>query len=354
MSIKTTPLFQCHKDLGAHMVEFAGTMLPVRYDSEKEEHLAVRNRVGMFDVSHMGEFFVNGEQAQEFLQYVLTNNIDNLVPNQAHYSLLLNYHGGIIDDLIVYKISNERFLLCVNAGNINKDWAWIKKQSENFKVSLENASDSYAQIALQGPTAVDLIQSLTPDVVPKRFHFAKMEIAAIECLVARTGYTGEDGVEIFLANKLAPDLWKILLSHDVKPCGLAARDSLRLEAGMLLHGTDMDEETSPLEARLAFAVAMNKNFIGKEALINQKQQGLKKKLIGFKLKERGIARHGFKILSKNNREIGEVTSGTWPPNHEHAIGLAYATDITLNNGDEIFVAIRQRLSPAIVAKPKFL
>ena len=288
------------------------------------------------------------------MQYALSNNIDNLVNNQVHYSLLLNHQGGIIDDLIVYKISDHNFLLCVNAANIDTDWSWLKQQSNNFRVSLENASEHFAQIAVQGPRAIDLIKSLATTEVPKRFHFNEMTIANIPCLLARTGYTGEDGVEIFLENSLAASLWTSLRERGAKPCGLAARDSLRLEAGMLRHGSDMNQETTPLEARLSFAVDESKNFIGKEALINHQKSGLKKRLIGFRLKERGIARHGFKIFDHNHELIGEVSSGTWPPNHETAIGLGYSKDINLKVGDEIFIDIRKRLTPAVLAKPKFL
>lgn len=354
MSPKATPLFQCHQALSAHLVEFAGTLLPVRYDSEKEEHLAVRNNVGIFDVSHMGEFFIHGEEASIFLQQVLTNNIDHLAIHQAHYSLMLNHHGGIIDDLIVYKFSDQRYLLCVNAANIEKDWLWLTEQSESFKVSLDNASDRYAQIAVQGPKAIDLIKSFTHEVLPDRFHFHEMKIAGHFVIVARTGYTGEDGVEIFLENKLARPLWQLFLENGAKACGLAARDSLRLEAGMLLHGTDMDEETSPFEARLSFAIDMNKNFIGKEALLNQNKAGLKKRLMGFKLGERGIARHGFKVLNAQQQPIGEVSSGTWPPTQETAIGLFYSRDLGIKVGDTIQIDIRNRLTPAVVVRPKFL
>lgn len=354
MSPKTTPLFECHQELGAHMVEFAQTLLPVRYDSEKEEHLAVRNRVGMFDVSHMGEFFISGIKAEEFLNYVLSNNVATLSVNQAHYSLILNHEGGIIDDVIVYKISPQSFMLCVNAANIDCDWHWLQQQSHTFDVKLENASNRFAQIALQGPKTLDILGSLCTEALPKRFHFAEMKVATMPAIVARTGYTGEDGVEIFLSNELARPLWKIVLEHGAKPCGLAARDSLRLEAGMLLHGTDIDQNTTPLEARLSFAVDFSKNFIGKEALLEEKRHGLRKILIGFRLLERGIARHGFKILAPDHSVIGEVSSGTWPPNQDCSLGLAYSKQISIKNGDEIFVDIRNRLTRAIVVKPRFL
>ncbi|MCA9506855.1 MAG: glycine cleavage system aminomethyltransferase GcvT [Myxococcales bacterium] len=354
MTAKKTPLYNCHQKCGAHMVEFAQTLLPVRYQSEKEEHLAVRNHVGMFDVSHMGEFFVSGNEAEKFLNYTLSNNVEKLKNNQAHYSLMLNINGGIIDDLIVYKISPTNFLLCVNAANIDNDWKWLKGMSSDFDLNLENASDRYAQIALQGPKSIEILQHLCDGPLPDRFHFSQINISSMAVLIARTGYTGEDGVEIFVANDNAQDLWNIFLNHSVRPCGLAARDSLRLEAGMLLHGSDMDENTTPLEARLSFAVDFSKKFIGKDALILQKTQGLQKKLFGFRLNERGIARAGFKIFDKHQNQIGKVSSGTWPPSQTQAIGLAFCTATDLKNGDEIYIDIRGRLSKASVAKTKFI
>lgn len=353
MSLKTTPLFECHQESGAHMVEFAHTLLPVRYDSEKEEHLAVRNGVGMFDVSHMGEFFVKGN-AEDFLNYVLSNNVTRLSPHQAHYSLILNPEGGIIDDVIVYKFSAQCFMLCVNAANIDNDWNWLQQQRINFDVELENASCRFAQIALQGPKSIEILHPLCTETPPARFHFKEMTVATMPAIVAHTGYTGEDGVEIFMSNELARPLWKILLERGAKPCGLAARDSLRLEAGMLLHGVDIDQNTTPLEARLSFAVDFSKNFIGKEALLREKREGLRKILIGFRLLERGIARHGFNILGPDHTVIGKVSSGTWPPNHENSLGLGFSQRTSIKNGDEIFVDIRNRLTRAVVVKPRFL
>lgn len=351
---KKTPLYHLHVEANVQLVEFAGTLLPVRFNSEKEEHFAVRQRIGMFDVSHMGEILVYGDKAPAFLNWLLSNNIEKLSDNQAHYSLLLNERGGIIDDLIVYKFASNKFLLCVNAANSDKDWEWIKKQGANFEVKLENASENFAQIAVQGPKAIDLLQTLCPVALPERFCFIEGRIKDIPCLIARTGYTGEDGVELFLNPEAAIPMWSILLEHGVEPCGLSARDSLRLEAGMLLHGNDMDENTTPLEAGISFAVDFSKEFLGKDALIEQTNQGRKKKLIGFRLEEKGIARHGFLLHHQDGHPIGEVSSGTWPPTQEHAIGLAYITDLSIKTGDAIFVAIRNRMNKAIVVKPRFL
>lgn len=360
MSIKTTPLIDCHRELGACLVEFAGTLLPVRYTSEKEEHLAVRKSIGMFDVSHMGEFLLNGPAARPFLQKLLTNNINKLNVGQAHYSLMLNTNGGIIDDLIVYQLGEDNFMLCVNAANIAKDWEWIREQARSStELRLKNASDDFAQIAVQGPKAMELLNTLIIDTLPERFTCKNMKIAGIEALVAHTGYTGEAGVEIFIAPSLAPTLWHQLLdagkNFSLKPCGLAARDSLRLEAGMLLHGTDMDELTTPLEAGLAWAVDLSKNeFIGKPALMVQKTIGPSKKLVGFRLLDRGIARHGFTVLNKAQELIGEVSSGSWPPGHETAIGFAYIKPTKAKLGDEIIINIRDRPTRALVTKPRFI
>ncbi|HXW52955.1 MAG TPA: glycine cleavage system aminomethyltransferase GcvT, partial [Myxococcota bacterium] len=282
MTAKKTPLYSAHQALNAQFVEFASTLLPVRFHSEKEEHLAVRQAVGIFDVSHMGEFFVSGKNAASFLDHLLTNNVNRLSENEAQYSLLLNEQGGIIDDLIIYRQRNGQFLLCVNAANIERDWQHISREKRSVgDVEIENASHRFAQIAVQGKKASELLRLLTKSQLPARFHIVSTKLNSIETLVARTGYTGEDGFEIFLSNVDAEHLWQILLEHGqalgIKPCGLAARDSLRLEAGLLLHGQDMDETTTPIEAGLMFAVDMNKkNFIGKDALIKQKARGISK------------------------------------------------------------------------------
>ncbi len=349
-----TPLYDHHVAANAQLIDFAGTMLPVRFKSEKEEHFAVRQHVGIFDVSHMGEIFVAGADAEKFLNWLLSNNVEKLRAYEAHYSLLLNEKGGIIDDLIVYKFSLEKYLLCVNAANIDKDWHWIREQSLAFNVTLENASSNFAQIAIQGPKAIAMLEPLCSSRLPDRFCFAETTLKNISCIMARTGYTGEDGVEIFLSPKDAGPLWQLLLAEGAVPCGLAARDSLRLEAGMLLHGNDMDEKTTPLEAGLSFAVDFSKDFLGKTALLQQKQRGREKKLIGFRLKEKGIARHGFAIENREHKIIGEVSSGTWPPTKEHAIGFAYTKDLSLKIGDSIFINIRNRATEAVVVKARFL
>lgn len=358
MSVHQTALFACHQRLGAHMVEFAHTWLPLKYDSEKEEHKAVREAIGLFDVSHMGEFLISGPAAPEFLNKILTNNYEKLTPGCAQYTLMLNDHAGIIDDMILYYFGENRFMLCVNAANIIRDWQWLSKQAQNIPdLTIDNASRLFSQIALQGPKSYALLKELTPELLPEPFCVKELLIDNIACLVARTGYTGEDGFEIFLSNAPAEQLYNYLLKEGekfgIKPCGLAARDSLRLEASMKLHGVDMDENTTPLEANLMFAVDLNKaEFIGKKALLEQTQSGPQKILTGFRLLERGIARHGFKVFYAN-KLIGEVSSGSWPPTQEYGMGLAYVTPEYNKEGQEISIDIRGRLVKAVVSKHRF-
>lgn len=358
MSVHQTALFACHQRLGAHMVEFAHTWLPLKYESEKEEHKAVREALGIFDVSHMGEFLISGPAALEFLNKILSNNVEKLKPGCAQYTLMLNEDAGIIDDLILYYFGENRFMLCVNAANIIRDWQWISKQAHNISdLIIDNASRLFSQIALQGPKSFALLKELIPELLPEHFCIKELLIDNIACLVARTGYTGEDGFEIFLSNAPAEQLYNYLLEQGqkfgIKPCGLAARDSLRLEASMKLHGVDMDEKTTPIEANLMFAVDLNKtNFIGKSALLKQIEKGAQKILTGFRLMERGVARHGFKIFYKD-KLIGEVSSGSWPPTQEYCIGLAYVMPEYNKEGQEITIDIRGRPVKALVTKRRF-
>jgi aminomethyltransferase len=341
------------------MVEFVHTYLPLKFSSEKEEHLCVRNDVGIFDVSHMGEFLISGPLALEFLNKLLTNNIYKLKANYAHYTLMLNNHGGIIDDIILYNFGNDRFMLCVNAANIINDWQWLKSHaSSSTDLIIDNASQLFSQIAVQGPKSAAVLELLVRDTLPSRFGIKEMMLDKIACLIARTGYTGEDGFEIFLSNEAAAHIWDLLLDKGkpfgIKPCGLAARDSLRLEAGMRLHGVDMDENSTPLEADLLFAVDFNKNFIGKEALLRQKEEGLKKILSGFKVIDPGIARHGFKVFDSDKKAIGEVCSGTLPPTQKNAIGLAYLDPAWHKTGRDIYIDIRGRYAKAQTHKARFI
>jgi aminomethyltransferase len=360
VSAQQTALFDCHQRLGAHMVEFAHTWLPLRYGSEKEEHLAVRHAIGIFDVSHMGEILISGPQAPAFLNYILTNNINKLATNKAQYNLLLNQQAGIVDDLMLYFFGDNRYMLCVNAANIMTDWQWIFGLAhDKTQLTLDNASRLFSQLALQGPKSAELLQKITDEPLPERFAIKEMLIDNIACLVARTGYTGEDGFEIFLSNAAVEPLYTFLLTEGqdlgIKPCGLAARDSLRLEAGMRLHGTDMNDGITPLEAGLMFAVDLNKpDFLGKEALLQQQKSGPKKILTGFKLQERGIARHGYEVLDKECKKIGEVSSGSWPPTQATSIGFAYLDPAYNQCGREVFIKIRDRHVAALITKTKFI
>lgn len=360
MNTKKTPLYHCHAALNAQMVLFADTLLPVRYASENEEHLTVRNTVGLFDVSHMGEFLIEGAHARLFLEKMLTRDILNMKVGKALYALLLNKEAGIIEDLIVYCLAEQSFMLCVNAANIARDWQWLNEHSSAFsQCTLSDISNSYAQLALQGPHALKLLASLCKETLPKRFSCQELNIGTISCLVARTGYTGEDGVEIFVAPENAEALWQLLLQKGeqwgIRPCGLAARDSLRLEAGLLLHGADINAEITPLEANLGFAVDMkNKHFMGRTAHETQMRDGVKQKICGFRLLERGIARHGFTVLDQNERPIGMVTSGSWPRSQSLAIGLALVQAPIPDIGSEIFIDIRNRPTKALITHPVFI
>jgi aminomethyltransferase len=360
MNAKKTPLYDQHVKQGGHMVEFANTLLPVRYQSETEEYLAVRQAVGMFDVSHMGEFFVSGPDALEFLQDVLTNDVTKLLVGQAQYSLILNGHGGIIDDVILYRLTEGEFFLCVNAANIEKDWHHLALESKKFaQLTLTNASEQFAQIALQGPQAERVLKELVSETLPSRFTISRLAIAGHETWTARTGYTGEDGFEIFLSPIDAVEVWEALLkigtNYGLKPCGLAARDALRLEAGYLLHGQDMDETTSPGEAGLMFAVSMHKKqFLGKDALLAEQSQGITKKLMGFSLLDRGLARHGFKVFDEHQNEIGEVTSAGFLPQTQRAIGFLYIRSDHAQYGGEVLIDIRGRFVGAKLTKMRFL
>ncbi|HXW60499.1 MAG TPA: glycine cleavage system aminomethyltransferase GcvT [Myxococcota bacterium] len=359
MSAQKTPLYYCHEALKAHMVTFANTWMPLRYDSEKEEHLAVRNAVGLFDVSHMGEFMLEGN-VRDFLQKMLTRDIYAMKSGKALYALMLNERAGIIEDLIVYCLGENSFMLCVNAANIERDWQWLSDHASAYKnLSLLNVSNEYAQLALQGKNALSLLSALSSEAMPKRFWCKKMSLDNINCLVARTGYTGEDGVEIFVDPHKAEQLWHMLLekgrAQNIKPCGLAARDSLRLEAGLLLHGTDINDQTTPLEAHLDFAVdKQNETFIGKLAHDAQILSGTKQSLVGFRLLERGVARHGFTVLNQDHQPIGTVTSGSWPPTKDLAIGLAMLEAPIPNPGTIIYIDIRNRAVKAEVTAPRFL
>jgi aminomethyltransferase len=352
-----TPLYDAHLAASARMVEFAGFDMPVQYRGVIEEHLAVRENVGMFDVSHMGEITLEGPQALDMAQRLVTNDLSKCKDGQAQYNALCNEKGGVIDDVIVYRLSPERLFICVNASGRAKDFEWMGAHIGDG-VAVSQRSDDWAQIAIQGPNAPKLVDALcAPRVLDlPYYHFREATVAGVRgCIVARTGYTGEDGFEVFVPPQGARKLWDALLARGVVPCGLGARDSLRLEVAYRLYGNDMDEEHTPLEAGLGWIVKLDKpgGFIGAAALIRQKQEGLKRKLAGFKLTGKGIARQGYPVLKEGQR-AGEVTSGTMSPVLKEPIGLAYVPAALTKEGSTFEVEIRGKPVSAQVAKTPFV
>jgi len=352
-----TPLYEAHVESSARMVEFAGFDMPVQYKGVLEEHAAVREKAGMFDVSHMGELTLEGPRALEAAQRLVTNDLSKCKEGQAQYSALCNEQGGVIDDIIVYRFSPERLFVCVNASGRGKDFEWMRAHA-GAGVEVGQRSDDWAQIAVQGPAAPPLVDSLCrPRVLDLGYyHFREAEVAGVGgCIVARTGYTGEDGFEVFCPPDGARKIWNALLRKGVVPCGLGARDSLRLEVAFRLYGNDMDEEHTPLEAGLGWIVKLDKpgGFIGAPALIRQKQEGLKRKLAGFKLTGKGIARHGYPVL-QDGQVKGEVTSGTMSPVLKEPIGLAYVPTALAKEGSTFEVEIRGKPVPARVVKTPFV
>jgi glycine cleavage system T protein (aminomethyltransferase) len=352
-----TPLYDAHVKAGARMVEFAGFDMPVQYKGVLEEHAAVRSDVGIFDVSHMGEVTLEGPRALEAAQGLVTNDLSKCKDGQAQYSALCNEKGGVIDDIIVYRFSPGRLFVCVNASGREKDFEWMRDRAGK-DVAVGQRSDDWAQIAVQGPNALKLVDSLCePRVLDLAYyHFREATVAGVRgCIVARTGYTGEDGFEVFVPPSGARKLWDTLVERGAVPCGLGARDSLRLEVAYRLYGNDMDEEHTPLEAGLGWIVKLDKKggFVGSEALIRQKQQGLSRKLVGFKLTGKGIARHGYPTL-KEGKRVGEVTSGTMSPVLKEPIGLAYVPAALSNEGSAFEVEIRGKPVPAQVVKTPFV
>jgi aminomethyltransferase len=338
---RRTPLYDEHRALGARLVDFAGWEMPVQYEGIKAEHNAVRNRVGLFDVSHMGEAVFRGHDAEEAVQRLVTRDVSRLEEGQAGYSAVCYEDGGTVDDVIVYK-RPEDFLVVVNASNRGKDLEHFSKNAEDLDVEIADESDDWALLALQGPEAADLLQNLTDadlsDLRP--FRFVEGEVAGAKTLISRTGYTGEDGFELYLAPGDAPRVWRELLGSGATPAGLGARDTLRLEAGMCLYGNELDPETTPLEAGIGFAVHLDKEreFIGQEALRIEKEEGLRKKLVGFAVGGRGIARHDYPVRVED-QTVGRVTSGTLSPTLGKAIGLAL---VSPGVEDRFEVVIRDR------------
>ena len=343
---KRTPLFPVYAQFGAKLIPFGAWELPVQFSGIKDEHLAVRSAAGLFDVSHMGEIRLRGPRALAELNRLATNDASRLKPYFGQYSALLDPHGGIIDDIIVYCLEENDFLLCVNANNADTDWRWLKEKVGE-KAEVLDESGAWAQVALQGPAALQILENCTdrPELI-QRFMLMPRQVAGVTVLAARTGYTGEDGFELFIPAKQAIEVWRALMSagegQGLKPCGLGARDTLRLEMGYPLHGHDISRETTPLEAGLEWIVAWNKgDFIGREAILRQKQEGVRKQRIGFTMTEPGIARDGYPILV-SGRAVGKVTSGTRTPSLPAAVGMGYVPVEFSRPGQEILVQIREQ------------
>ncbi len=358
--VKRIPLNDLHVKLGAKMVPFAGYNMPVRYSSDIEEHMAVRNGVGVFDVSHMGEFTVKGPQALDLIQRVASNDASKLVDGQAQYSCLPNDRGGIVDDLIVYKIKDNDYMIVVNASNIEKDWNWISKFNTKG-AEMKNISDDTCLLAVQGPKAPEVLQKLTKTDLKSipYYHFAVGEFSGVpNVILSNTGYTGAGGFEIYVnksfAQKIWDDIFKAGKDAGIKPIGLGARDTLRLEMGFCLYGNDIDDTTSPLEAGLGWITKFTKEFTNSANLKKQKEQGVKKKLVGFKMIDKGIPRHDYAIKDSRGSAIGKVTSGTISPVLNLGIGMGYVTTEYSLPGSEIFIEVRGRNLKASVQKPPFI
>jgi aminomethyltransferase len=361
--MKNTPFTQKHIDAGAKMAEFAGYNMPISYSGINDEHHTVRKNAGVFDVSHMGEFILKGENALDLIQRVTTNDASKLTAGKAQYSCLPNENGGIVDDLLVYCIEeNKVYMLVVNASNIEKDWNWIQKHNDK-NVEMHNISDDTCLLAVQGPNATKILQPLTEmDILNLKYYtFVKGEFAGVKnVLVSATGYTGAGGVEIYFENKedSAEKIWNAIFEaggpQGLKPIGLAARDTLRLEMGFCLYGNDIDDTTSPLEAGLGWITKLNKeSFTAKEILQKQKEEGIKRKLVGFEMVDKGIPRHHYEICDKDGNAIGYVTSGTQSPSLGKAIGMGYVQLDHSAIDSTIFVKVRDKLLQARVAKMPF-
>ncbi len=359
--LKETPLAEIHKQSGARMVDFAGWNMPVQYQSIIKEHMAVRQAVGLFDVSHMGEFIVKGEGAKAFIQYLIANDLERLQkPNTALYTQFVNQNGGTVDDLIVYRREND-YLLVVNAGNIDKDWQWLQQHLTNFtNIELINESDKTSLLALQGPKAKALMKDLAGEQAANLpgFHYGQSTISGTMVNFGRTGYTGEDGFEIFVDASKATDLWQKIIkagaAYGIEPCGLGARDTLRLEACLPLYGHELDDETSSLEAGLGFSVSLDKtDFIGKDKLLNQKHEGLKKKLICLTTDSKALPRQGYLIKdSVNGTPIGIITSGSQGIAVGYPIAMGYVPTEYAQVGKQLYVDIRGASVPSqVVARP---
>ena len=357
--MKNTALTETHEALGAKMVPFAGYNMPVQYEGINIEHETVRQAVGVFDVSHMGEFLIDGEHALELIQKVSSNDASKLTIGKAQYSCLPNDDGGIVDDLIIYKIKEEQYLLVVNASNIEKDWNWIQSKND-VGAKIRDLSEDYSLLAIQGPKAIEAMQSITSHDLSaiKFYNFVVGDFAGVEhVIISATGYTGSGGFEIYCKNSDAKQIWDKVFDagadFGIKPIGLAARDTLRLEMGYCLYGNDIDDTTSPIEAGLGWITKFTKEFTNSEAIKAEKERGIENKLIAFELDERGIPRQGYDIVDHNGNKIGRVTSGTMSPSLGKGIGLGYVPKVFADFHSKINIQIRKKAIPATVIKLPF-
>ncbi|EDP95261.1 glycine cleavage system aminomethyltransferase GcvT [Kordia algicida OT-1] len=357
--MKDTALSKIHEALGAKMVPFAGYNMPVQYEGVNIEHETVRNGVGVFDVSHMGEFVISGPNALALIQKVTTNDASKLKDGKAQYSCMPNNDGGIVDDLIIYRVNEEKYILVVNASNIEKDWNWISSHND-VGAEMRDVSDEYSLLAIQGPKAVEAMQSLTEvDLTNIKYYtFQIAKFAGVEnVIVSATGYTGSGGFEIYCKNEDVAEVWEKVFeageSFGIKPIGLAARDTLRLEMGYCLYGNDIDETTSPIEAGLGWITKFTKDFVNREQIEDQKRLGTTRKLVAFEMQDRGIPRQGYDIVDGNGNKLGMVTSGTMSPSMRIGIGLGYVPTVFADYGSNIYIQIRKNRVPAKVVKLPF-
>lgn len=358
--MKKTALFELHNSLGAKMVPFAGYHMPVQYDGVNTEHNAVRTSVGVFDVSHMGEFIIEGFKSLELIQSLCTNDASKLSIGQAQYSCMTNNKGGIVDDLIIYRLNEHTYLLVVNASNIEKDFNWICTNNK-FGAKVSDVSDNYSLLAIQGPKAIESMQCLTKIDLKsiKYYNFKVGEFAGMkDIIISSTGYTGSGGFEIYCKNTQAIEIWNKVFNagkkYNIKPAGLASRDTLRLEMGFCLYGNDIDDNTSPIEAGLSWITKFSKEFTNSEDLKQQKTIGTEKKLVGFELLERGIPRKGYEMVDDENNIIGVVTSGTMSPTLKKGIGMGYVVSEKCSIGSTLLIKIRKNIVPAVIVKTPFV
>jgi len=352
---KKTAFYDKHIEAGAKMVSFAGYTMAVQYEGLMAEHKNIRESVGMFDVSHMGEFYVTGPEALQLVQRITTNDAAKLTSGKIQYSSMPNETGGLIDDLLVYCISEQEYLLVVNGANLDKDWAWVNKHN-SFNCRIENRSDAMSLLAVQGPKATEVLQQFTSNNLSeiKYYNFEIGTFCGIDdIIISATGYTGSGGFEIYLPNAAAHHIWDAFIKAGIKPAGLGARDTLRLEMGFCLYGNDIDDTTSPLEAGLGWITKFTKDFVNSENLAAQKAEGVTRRLVGFEMIDRGIPRHGYDICNADGEKIGYVTSGTQSPSLSKAIGMGYVPKALMAADTEIFIAVRKKFLKAKVVKFPF-